>query len=642
MRPNVMNASEDSVLLAMGNDALARGALEANVQVATSYPGTPASEILENLAAVAKDCGIYVEWSTNEKVAFEVAAAAAWAGFRAMTSMKQNGLFVLLDTLVNITYTGHGRGGLVLVVADDPQAHSSTTEADVRFLGHYADIPVLEPSTHQEGKDMMAYAFELSEGFGIPVLVRETTRFAHSQRPLRVGPIVRQPRHAVFDHATPLFSIPRPTLRHEQLHQRLNQIRGRFERSPWNRYTGPEDPALLVITAGTGWLYSNEAVRYLGVEDRVGILRIGTLSPLPYRFIQEPLKKAKDILFLEEFDPYLETLIRSDACTLDLNPRPRFLGKLTGHLPQWGELTIDDTLRAVAQLTGVNYAPVAADYAARTEALAAEAPPRSLTFCAGCPHRASYYAIYRAIKRNGNRGFVTGDIGCYSLGAFYHDLMRSQLAMGTGVGLASGFGRLQAFGLDEPVIAVIGDSTLYHAGLPALVNILYNQADATICVLDNQATAMTGFQPHPGTGSTALGKAAPVIDIEKLLKGLGFADVAVIDPYRVTPSINAVYKAITTPGSHAIIFRRACPLTIRQPVAAAERAVAPRIDAAKCLGAECRLCVTEFNCPALVLDSETNRVHLDSLLCVGCHVCTSICPHHAIVATRKRAKEAKR
>jgi len=637
-----MTAPEDAVVLAMGNDAIARGALEAGVQVATSYPGTPASEILENLAAVAKDCGIYVEWSTNEKVAFEVAVAAAWAGLRAVTSMKQNGLFVLLDTLVNVAYTGHGRGGLVLVVADDPQAHSSTTEADVRFLGHYADIPVLEPSTHQEGKDMMAYAFELSEGFGIPVLVRETTRFAHSQRPLRVGPIVRQPRRAAFDHATPLFSIPRPTLRHEQLHQRLNQIRGRFERSPWNRYTGPEDPALLVVTAGTGWLYSNEALRLFDLEDRVGILRIGTLSPLPYRFIQEPLRKAKDILFLEEFDPYLETLIRSDACTLDLNPRPRFLGKLTGHLPQWGELTIDDTLRAVAQLTGIKYAPVSADYGARTEALAAQAPPRSLTFCAGCPHRAAYYAIYRAIKRNGNRGFVTGDIGCYSLGAFYHDLMRSQLAMGTGVGLASGFGRLQAFGLDEPVIAVIGDSTLYHAGLPALVNIRYNQADATVCVLDNQATAMTGFQPHPGTGSTALGKAAPVIDIEKLLKGLGFTDVVVVDPYSVTPSTNAVYKAITTPGSHAIIFRRVCPLAIRQPVTATGRTVAPHIDAAKCLGAQCRLCVAEFNCPALILDPETNRVHLDSLLCVGCGVCTRICPHHAIVATRKRAKEAKR
>jgi indolepyruvate ferredoxin oxidoreductase alpha subunit len=397
-----------------------------------------------------------------------------------------------------------------------------------------------------------------------------------------------------------------------------------------------------LVTAGTGWLYANEAVRFLDVEDRVGILRIGTLSPLPYRFIQGPLEKSKDIVFLEEFDPYLETLIRSDACTLDLNPRPRFLGKLTGHLPQWGELTIDDTLRVVAQLANINYAPVSADFRARAEAVAAEAPPRSLTFCAGCPHRASYYAIYRAIKRNGNRGFVTGDIGCYSLGAFYHDLMRSQHAMGTGVGLASGFGHLHTFGLDEPAIAVIGDSTLYHAGLPALVNIRYTQSNATICVLDNQATAMTGFQPHPGTGSTASGDIVPIIDIEKLLRGVGFTDVVVVDPYRVTPSINAVYKAITTPGSHAIIFRRACPLAVRQPVAAPRKVVTPRVEAAKCLGAECRFCVAEFNCPALVLDPETNRVNLDSLLCVGCEVCTQVCPHHAIVPRGKKTKEAKR
>jgi indolepyruvate ferredoxin oxidoreductase alpha subunit len=214
--------------------------------------------------------------------------------------------------------------------------------------------------------------------------------------------------------------------------------------------------------------------------------------------------------------------------------------------------------------------------------------------------------------------------------------------MGTGVGLASGFGHLQAFGLDEPVIAVIGDSTLYHAGLPALVNIRYTQSNATVCVLDNQATAMTGFQPHPGTGSTTPGVASPIVDIEKLLRGVGFTDVVVVDPYRVRSSINAVYKAITTPGSHAIIFRRACPLAIRQPVAVPGRPVAPRVEAAKCLGGECRFCVAEFNCPALFLDPETNRVQLDSLLCVGCEVCTQICPHHAIIASGKKAKEARR
>ncbi len=629
-----MCGKENVQVLGMGNAAIARGALEANVHFATSYPGTPSSEIQENLILIAKDWDIYVEWSINEKVAFEAAMAAAWAGLRALTSMKQNGLFVLLDSLINVAYTGHGKGGLVLVVADDPQAHSSTTEADTRALGHYANIPVVEPSTHQEAKDLMPYLFDLSERFGIPFMMRITTRLAHTQQVFKLGPILRTPKTASFDRDFQLLNIPNPHLHHAELLERLDQIRTRFEVSPWNRFTGPEKPELLVLTSGTGWLYANEAIHLLGLEEKVAILRITTLNPLPFHLIQQTLDAVNKVLFLEEIDPFLETHICAHAN--DKSTRTiQFFGKNSGHIPRVGELTIDYTLQAIAELCGVEYLPVSSKYSASIQAAIQDLPPRTLTFCPGCPHRAAYYAIYRAIQRNSNRGFVTGDIGCYSLGAFYHNLMRNQHAMGTGVGLASGFGSLQQFGLKEPVIAVIGDSTLYHAGLPALVNILYHQANATICVLDNQATAMTGFQPHPGIATSILEKPVTPIKIEQILQGIGFP-VIIVDPYDLQASIDAVYNAITKSGSHAIIFRRACPFSITQPIQKQTRLF---VNKEKCLGEKCQICVTQFNCPAIKWDENAGCFAIDKLLCVDCNVCAAVCPHGAIQKDRRKEQE---
>lgn len=625
---SVMAGKEKSWVLGMGNAAIARGALEANVQVATSYPGTPASEILQNLAEIASDWKIYVEWSTNEKVAFEVALAAAWSGLRALTSMKQNGLFVLLDTLVNVAYTGHGKGGLLLVVADDPQAHSSTTESDTRAIGHYANIPVLEPSTHQEAKDMVPYALDLSERFGIPFMIRITTRLAHSQQLFRLDPILRESREAFFDRTNPLLNIPYPHRNHQHLLERLEQVQGRFEVSPWNRYTGPEQPELIIVTTGTGWLYANETLNLLKLQKQVGILRIATASPLPIKLIKKIIGRTQKILFLEEIDPFLETQIRASIYDLSEPQRPKLHGKLTSEIPSVGELTIDTTIRAVTQLLNISFSPVTQQYEAAIDQATQDLPPRTLTFCAGCPHRAAYLAIHRAIKRNKNKGFVTGDIGCYSLGAFYHDLMRNQHAMGTGVGLASGFGHLQRYGLDDPVIAVIGDSTLFHAGLPALVNIVYSQANVTICILDNEATAMTGFQPHPGTGIDAEGKTAPKIDVEKMLEGIGVSNVTVVDPFDLKVATDTVYKAITSKGSHVIIFRRACPLSVKQPTTELESIV--HIDESNCRGEDCLICLTELNCPALGWDSQNKLVIVDEALCVGCNVCIQVCPHKAI------------
>ncbi len=638
MANSIMTDREERWVLGMGNAAIARGALEGNVQVATSYPGTPASEILQNLSDIAKNWSLYVEWSTNEKVAFEVALAAAWSGLRSLTSMKQNGIFVLLDTLVNVAYTGHGPGSLVIVVADDPQAHSSTTESDTRAIGYYANIPVIEPSTHQEAKDMVPYALDLSERFGIPFMIRITTRLAHSHQVFKLGPILREPRKASFDKSHQLLNIPAPHKRHEALLGRIEQIRERFEVSPWNRYIGPEKPELLIITTGTGWLYANESVQLLNIENRVGLLRIATVSPLPLKLIKKVISLASKVLVLEEIEPFLEIQLRAGLYALPASKRPQIQGKLTGHVPWAGELTIDSSIQALTSLLDLRFQPISQKFKANIEKAIQDLPSRTLTFCPGCPHRASYLAIRRAIKRNKNKGFVTGDIGCYSLGAFYHDLMRNQHAMGTGVGLASGFGRLQSFGLDEPVIAVIGDSTLFHAGIPALVNISSHQANATICILDNQATAMTGFQPHPGTGTDAMGNPLPIINMKNLLQGIGFSKVSVVDPYNLQEATEIVYKAITSPGSHAIIFRRSCPVSIQCPTTAELEPIV-EIDMRKCRRDECRICLTELSCPALIWNADKKTIFVDPALCVGCNVCIKICPHNAIHTKQDKALE---
>ncbi|MFW9984090.1 MAG: thiamine pyrophosphate-dependent enzyme [Candidatus Odinarchaeota archaeon] len=631
MSNSPMTGKAGDTVIGLGNDAIARGALEAGVQFAAAYPGTPSSEILGNLATVSKESGIYVEWSVNEKVAFEAATAASWTGLRAMASMKLNGLFVILDSLVNIAYTGHGPGGLVLVVADDPFAHSSTAEGDSRPLGFYSDIVVLEPSTHQEAKDIVPYAFELSEKHGVIVMIRETTRLAHSRAPFKLGKITRTPRTAKFNYDLSLHNLPRPHLRHGELHTRLEKVREEeFEKSTWNRYDGPAKPSLLIITSGIAWRYVQEAVEILQLQD-VGILRIGTISPLPKAMILDRLKTTTEVLFFEEVDPYLEEQIRSLASELPAKTIPKFYGKLTGHIPNYGEVDINLAIKSIAAVKKLTYTSAQEEYLLAASKAPDIVPRRLLTFCPGCPHRPAYYSIYRAIKRNKGKGIVTGDIGCYSLGVFYHGLVRTQHSMGAGVGIASGLGKLDQFGLKDPIVSVVGDSTFFHACLPALVNIVYNQSKAIVCVLDNNATAMTGFQPHPGTGLTATGDVASTVPIERVLQGIGFQSVSVVDPFKIKESIDTVYKALTSEESQAIVFRRECALiTNRQRRQRQEPIPVFKVDTDKCFGEKCKICSVEFNCPACVWDNESNKARIEVTLCNGCGVCVDICPHNAI------------
>jgi indolepyruvate ferredoxin oxidoreductase alpha subunit len=621
--------------LLMGNEAIARGALEAGLGFASAYPGTPSSEIIGSLAEVAREMDIYVEWSVNEKVALEAAAAASFAGVRALAAMKQNGLNVASDFLMNLNLTGTN-AGLVLVLCDDPSGLSSTNEQDSRPIAKWAELPLLEPATFQEAKDMTKWAFELSEEIKNVCLVRSVTRVSHARGDVRLGELAPPSREAKFapttlGQFTPLM-VP---LKHSLLHQKVNKTREAFESSPFNWYTGPERPELLIVTSGSGCYYSLEAVKALGLEGSVGVLKLGTTWPLPEKLVQQHLARTEKVLVVEEVDPFLEGNLKELVGDTFSSLGPlTFYGKRSGHLPSSGELDPDLVTGAVSSVLGRERTAVAPDYAKKAQELTAgQVQTRMLGFCAGCPHRATLWAVKNALKLDGRGGFVTGDIGCYTMGlgptGFFQ--IKTVQAMGSGAGLACGFGKLSRLGFDQPVLAVCGDSTFFHAVIPALINGVYNQANFTLMILDNSATAMTGFQPHAGTGVSAVGEPAPSVDPEGLCRSLGI-QVEVADPFDLQDITRKLLDMMQDDGPvRVLISRRKCALVRAREEKAAYRVW---VDSEKCLGESCgcaRLCTRVFQCPGLVWDAESETAKIDEVICSGCGVCADICPASAII-----------
>jgi indolepyruvate ferredoxin oxidoreductase alpha subunit len=617
-------------VLMMGNEAIARGAIEAGVDFSAAYPGTPSSEILESLARTAEHFGHYAEWSVNEMVSLEAAAAASLAGLRALTAMKQNGVNVCSDFLMTVNLAGT-RGGLVIVACDDPSAISSSNEQDSRSYAKFADLPLLEPASFQEAKDMTKWAFELSEKIGLPCIVRSVTRLSHSRGNVDLGEIPERTRKARFDGAYIAGAFV--SMQHAALHQKLEQIREEFEGSSFNWYSGPKKAGLVVVTSGSGWLYSREAVAALELENEVGILKIGTTWPLPEKFIIDSLKKATEVLVVEEVDPFLEqnlkVLLAEQAKTL--GPIEVY-GARSGHLPSSGDINQDKVAQALAQIRGGDYKPRDEHYVQRAKELALTfLPPRMPTFCAGCPHRASLWAIKSALKLDGREGFVAGDIGCYSLGAgpagFWQ--LKTLHCMGAGTGLANGFGQLGRFEFSQPVVAVCGDSTFFHAAIPSLINARFNSSNLLMVVLDNGGTAMTGFQPHPSSGRDALGRPAPVVDIEDICRAIG-VEVKVRDPFEVDDAVEELYDMLQEDGAKVMIFRRRCHL-VETKEKGKKRVY---VDPDTCIGDDCgcaRFCSRVFNCPGIIWDAAAGKAKIDEVVCTGCGVCATLCPRGAIV-----------
>jgi indolepyruvate ferredoxin oxidoreductase alpha subunit len=618
--------------LLMGNEAIARGALEAGVRVCAAYPGNPSSEIIGTLAGVAAETGLHVEWSVNEKVALEVAAAASFAGLRGLCAMKQNGMNVACDFLLNLNLTGCG-GGLVVVVADDPGALSSTNEEDSRLFAKIAGLPLLEPAGFQEVKDATGWAFDLSEELGLPVLIRSVTRISHARGNVRLGELPSEKRRPFFDPALPRITFP-VVKKHRAILEKLARASVRFESAPYNLYRGPENPELLIVACGSGWLYALEAVHTLGLTDRVGLLKIGTTWPLPSGWILKNLARSDKILFIEEVDPFLENNVKElyaqECFTLGLK---RFLGKASRTIPDTGELNPDSVTKTLQALLQVSYEPRPAQYARQAqEAVRQFVPERDIGFCAGCPHRATYWIAKNALALDGRNGIVLGDIGCYSLGmgpsGFFQ--MKTLHAMGSGAGLACGLGQLERFGFEQPVLAVCGDSTFFHAALPALVNARYNGANFILLLLDNSGTAMTGFQPHPGTGRTATGKEAPVLDIRAICEALG-ASVVEADPFQLKETTEILLNLLQTEaGPKVLILRRECALIRGKKQ---KKLFQVAVDQNLCLGNQCgcnRLCTRVYRCPGLVWDASSGKAQIDEAICTGCGVCADLCPASAI------------
>jgi indolepyruvate ferredoxin oxidoreductase, alpha subunit len=639
-------AEKGTRLLLMGNDAIARGAMEAGVRVVAGYPGTPSSEIVENLARASRSRDIYVEWSVNEKVALEVAASASYSGLRAMAVMKQVGVNVAADFLLHLAQYGT-RGGMVLISCEDPGALSSTNEGESRPYAKMMEFPLLEPGDFQEAKDMTRWAFDLSEEIRNVVMVRSVTRLSHASGNVVMGDLpeiqglARFERHGGLTDTMKGPIVNLPGLLHvfrQKQQDKLRRIAQIFETSPFNTYSGPERPELLIITGSVCALYSKEAVVLLGVQDRVGILKLGTTWPLPRELIKKYLARTDKVLVVEEVMPFMEDNVLALAAVLAPAVGVKtFHGKHDGLIPGVNEMNPDRVVSALTKILNLPCKSVPDAYVKRAEEIAAEgAPARALTFCPGCPHRASFWSIHNALQLDNRQGFVCGDIGCYSLGALSSgfDTLKTLHSMGSGTGLAGGFGKLGRFGLNQPVFAVCGDSTFYHAVIPALINAIHNKAEITLIVLDNSGTAMTGFQAHPGLEVNALGEKAPAVDIPETCKAMG-AKVEVCDPFDLKETENTLLDMMGENGVKVVVLKQTCALS---PEKKAGKKYEVSVNQQLCLGGNCgcnRLCTRIFKCPGLTWDKEKKAARIDEVICAGCGVCASLCPSGAIA--RKEA-----
>ena len=587
----------------MGNGAIALGALSAGINLAAGYPGTPSSEIIETIAKYPHE-GTYVEWSVNEKAAMEVAAAAAYCGARAMVTMKQVGLNVASDPLMSLAYVGV-KGGMVVVSADDPGPISSQTEQDTRRFAEFARIPVFDPSSPEEAFNMVQDAFACSEKYRTPVILRPTTRVDHAYASIDSPDTFTAKGYEGFVKDSKKWVIfPRLSyMNHAMIEKRNIGIGEDFSSSRYNTVSGSSDKA--VIAGGVSHAYARE---FLKDHPDVRLIKIGTPYPLPESFLLKALEGVSEALCFEELSPYIEESLLKliGRHRLDIEVR----GKLTGDVPPSGENDADSARRIISRFIGLE-----ADGIAPELSDAPQPPMRPPVLCAGCPHRASFYAVKQAMK--GKKAYFCGDIGCYTLGnAMPLDMVDTCLCMGAGITMAQGFNHMDP---DAVAISFTGDSTFFASGMTGVVNAVYNAADMIVCILDNSTTAMTGHQPHPGTGRNMTATPVEKVSIEKILLAAGVKKVVTVDPLDLGAAAAAVRECAEIKGVKAVIFKSPC-------VAIVKPDKRMKVDGGKCIG--CMRCIREIGCPALSADGK--KAVISGNLCTGCGLCAQLCPVKAI------------
>jgi indolepyruvate ferredoxin oxidoreductase alpha subunit len=582
----------------LGNEAIARGLLESGVDVATGYPGTPSSEILAALAPHAKNGGFHVEWSVNEKVAMEVAIGAAWAGARSVVTMKHVGLNVAADPFMTLSHTGVV-GGMVVIAADDPFCHSSQNEQDSRMYAKFAKVPCLDPASPQEAKDMIAYAYELSEKYQTPVLFRPTTRVSHGKAGVSIGELPGKKRQPAFTKNVERFVVlPRHTRALlKKLNAKQEALSKELMNSPWNRLSISEGAKLGIVASGVSSIYVEEALESIGAP--VSYLKIGAY-PVDPLLIQKLADSVDRVLVIEELMPVLEEQVRMYADGV--------MGKMTGEVPHEGEF---DVLR----VTGIISKALGQAPPAIVEPQAGiELPLRPPAMCPGCPHRATFYALKSVFK---DESVFASDIGCYTLGT-QMGTVDTCLCMGASITIASG---LSFAGVRSKIACTIGDSTFLHTGIPGLINAVYNKADITVVILDNRTTAMTGHQVHPALGTMITGDITTEVSLESLVKACGVEHMRIVNPFDLETTKAAFREAYETPGVNVVISRQPCIITARR-----EGIRRKQFEVVEDLCEGCRRCV-KFGCPAMEFVDGKAKINDQ---CAGCGMCASLCQFGAI------------
>jgi indolepyruvate ferredoxin oxidoreductase alpha subunit len=611
-------------VLLLGNEAIVRGALESGIGFASTYPGTPSSEIGMTFAQIAKDVGIYFEYSTNEKVALEAAAGAALSGVKSMAFFKHFGLNVACESVFPLAYAGV-KAGMVITVTDDPSCHSSgQSEEDTRPFARIAHLPMLEPSNAQECVDFVKEAYKISDRFKLPVFIRTTTRVSHMRSVVKLGKMVKGKTKGKFIKDIAFRAFP-PFIMdtHKELHGKLEKLKTLSEKSKLNFFVNNNLKSKFgIIVTGVSFDYVMDAMNDLGVK--VPVLKIGFTYPLPDKMIKNFIKKFKQVLIVEELEPIVENHVKMLA--KDINPKLQVSGKVDGHFPYQGEYNEEMLVNALSKMTGKKYR---FDLIAhKNKYLKIKEPKRLPVFCPGCPHRATFYAVKQATK--GMNVIYGGDVGCYLMGIFKpYETQDFMFSMGASEGLCHGILK----STNQKAIAFVGDSTFFHAGMPGLVNAVYNKSPLLVIIMDNRITAMTGHQPNPSTGITGMGEVSGEIKIEDIVKGMGVENVRVVDPFNVNFMIKTVKELLQKDKVSVIVAKRECQLLVmRKRRREGIKTVKFEVDQKLCK--MCETCLSELACPAI--KKEKGKMVIDKDMCTGCAVCVQICPNKAIKPVKKK------